>query len=339
LADQVWYIQLLEKSCVSPGKTIDFPNNTKATLPSFPREILDLNSEFTKISTTYKLFDGYDNNLLRLSQANFLTLSESVSDSFVKAFSYGAVANGKSKNPDLQNDKLCQFINALHDKKEQLDILDFGAGFGRTFFEVSKVKSTINKVRWSFWEPFTDVRAALKEKINETENAILIEGEEGILKSHYDLVVISNVLHECNPDDFSIIISKAAEACSPSGYVIIIELYPLLHPEKYAVPYSKDDMKKIMRDSGFTVESTSVNIKNSSVSAYWIKAKKIDVINIDKVKESVDKQWEIILDRACGDYKGKHSIDSPEDIVQVMGELTTIASIQSYKIGEWCSGG
>lgn len=338
LIDQCWYIELDEPKCKKPELEIDFEKRSKAVLPSFSRKIVDLNTEFEKVSMTYKLFDGYDNNLLRLSQSNRLALSESVMKSFSQVFNYGAVGHKKSTKPDLQNDKLAEFIidkiNRAGDR--DLEILDLGAGYGRTFYEVSKIPEVQNNIKWSFWEPFEKVRAELSKLIEQgSHNVEVIELEENILTSYYDLVVISNVLHECNPDDFSKIIHTAAKASKADGHVVIIELYPLLHPEKYAVPYSEHDMKRILRKSGFDVQSTSLNIRNSSVNAYWIKAIKNQAIEIKDVKDAVLLQWVSIIENVCGDYKGKPEISTPEHVVQVMGELTTIASIESYKQGEW----
>ncbi|MCF6436921.1 AAA family ATPase [Pseudoalteromonas sp. MMG022] len=340
LIDQCWYVELDEPKCIEPELEIDFEKRSRAVLPTFSRKIVDLESDFEKVSMTYKLFDGYDNNLLRLSQSNSLALSESVLRSFAKAFNYGAVQHKNSNKPDLQNDKLADFIKRKLSSQsgKRLEVLDLGAGYGRTFFEVSKLPDVKNNIRWSFWEPFENVREELGKLIEQDSNNVeIINLEANILTSYYDLVVISNVLHECNPNDFAQIINRAAQAVKGDGQVVIIELYPLLHPEKYAVPYCESDMKVILRKSGFDVESTSLNIKNSSVSAYWIKATKNPqkIVTSEGVKEAVLLQWDYILENTCGDYKGKPEITEPEHVVQVMGELTTIASIQSFFLGQW----
>jgi hypothetical protein len=338
LVDQCWYIELDEQKCPQPALEIALKKRSRAILPSFSRTITDLNNDFEKVSMTYKLFSNYDNNLLRLSQSNNLALSESVMSSLSKVFNYGAIKQKNSNTPDLQNDKLADFIknkiSGVDNKK--VEILDLGAGYGRTFYEVSKISEVKNNIKWSFWEPFEEVRNELSNLIDQgTDHVEIIEQEVNILTSYYDLVVISNVLHECNPDDFAKIIHIAAKASKSNGQVIIIELYPLLHPEKYAVPYSEVDMKKILRNSGFDVESTSLNIKNASVNAYWVQATKTRVVEIENVKKSVIEQWKEINENACGDYKGKKEITTPEHVVQVMGELTTIASIQSYEKKQW----
>lgn len=339
LVNQCWYIELDPPPAEAPEAELNYDTEVKKKFPSFTRRIEDLSSNFSKVSHTYKLFNGYDNNLLRLSQSSALALTEKVTDSLFKVFSHGAVKSKKSNNPDLQNDKLGSFIqeSIAQQQGKKLKVLDLGAGYGRTFFEVNKISGISDNVEWSFWEPFDDVRAELSHIIagHPSDNLRLIENEAHILPQYYDLVVVSNVLHECTPDDFAQIIQLAATALNSTGYLVVIELYPLLHPEKYAVPYSERDMKHILRQSGFSAESTAINIKNSSVSAYWVKARKNAETSIGKTKEAVLAQWKIILKECCADYNGIPKIESPDHVIQVMAQLTTMASIQSYDLEEW----
>jgi ubiquinone/menaquinone biosynthesis C-methylase UbiE len=123
---------------------------------------------------------------------------------------------------------------------------------------------------------------------------------EAVADGSFDLSVISNVLHELNPHDGAQLLTAAARLTRPSGGIVILELYPLLHPEAYAVPYEAADLLDLLRCAGFVGQSGDLAIK-SGARAYWVWAEsRLAEISVATAQKCIEDTWDRLAERSLG---------------------------------------
>jgi hypothetical protein len=116
------------------------------------------------------------------------------------------------------------------------------------------------------------------------------------------------------------------------------QLSPLIHPEKYAVPYNRERMETILHFAGWKIDSGCVPVRSGLIEAYWVCAHSPDTEisrDPDRIRRVVEAQWEEILRHNCRLYDGKYNITSADDQIKLVDTLATIASIMNYKLGNW----
>jgi SAM-dependent methyltransferase len=245
---------------------------------------------------------------------------------------------------DQQTLQLRQLINASDSPEGYpLRILDFGAGRGRTLLELSKnVPDKHTQMEWLFWEPQVALREELKTHLNDRNwpRIIVLDALAPEIVGDIDLVVIANVLHELPPPDAANVLFTARQCLRSGGKILIVELYPLIHPEKHAVPYRQTDLESILLQSGWKLESGSFPVRGGLVTAYFVVAHSPDQVrSLDKtaICRSIETAWDEILQYNCAIYDGRLALTSASDQVRLLSTLTTIASVMNYKLGQWVS--
>lgn len=166
----------------------------------------------------------------------------------------------------------------------------------------------------------------------------MIEDIEKEKPETYDVAVLSNILHEVTPPIFAEILTAVRRLLTPNGRLVVLELSPLIHPEKYAVPLSKEQMESILHGCGWKVDSGFFPVRSGSIQAYWVCGHTPDEsISFDRshVQQTIENKWEEILTHNCLLYDGKYQITTADDQIRVMDNLTTIASIMNYRLGHW----
>lgn len=166
----------------------------------------------------------------------------------------------------------------------------------------------------------------------------VIEEIEAEPSEAFHIAVLSNVLHEVTPPVFAEMLTTIRRLIKPNGKLVVLELTPLIHPEKYAVPLSKEQMESILHGSGWKVDSGFFPVRSGLIQAYWVCAHTPDKSNsFDQVQiqRTVESEWDKILTHNCLLYDGKYQITTADDQIRVMENLTTIASIMNYRLGHW----
>lgn len=240
-----------------------------------------------------------------------------------------------------------QLIHFLSGKRQEtslpLEILDFGAGRGRTLLEVLKRSSSHVKpnFRWSFWDPSDKNREILAHLTDslQTHEVQVINDLDALPNGSYDIVVLSNVLHEVTPINAAqILVDVRRLLRNPAGKLVILELSPLIHAEKYAVPYSQNEIATLLYQIGWKVDSGILPLRSGNVQAYWVCGYNPDSSRSEDkatIRGSLENLWDEILKRNCFLYDGKYRINSADDQIKIMDILTTIASILNYRLGNW----
>lgn len=343
LVDKLYYIELAGHDDERPPRTERFD---KALHPRSPRRgIKELTSDFDLITAAYGLFHNQDRQLLHLAEKLHASVDFRLTKVLLQLFKADAVPAGRGSFTDAQTAQLLDVIReSAGVPKNGLEILDYGAGRGRTLLEVLKESQARRgfTFRWSFWERDAELRsqlASLRSEVPEGDLINVIDDIENVPPSTFHVAILSNVLHEVTPVGFSQILSTIRRVINPEvGKLVILELYPLVHPEKYAVPYGKDRMESIMHDIGWKIDSGFFPVRNGLIQAYWVCAYGPDSLRStdgDHIRRVVEGSWEETLRHNCVLYDGKYKVTSADQQIRLMDNLTTIASILNYKLGNW----
>lgn len=331
--DRMFYMEI-QKNPI-PKKIID--RYTKVQSQKHPtRSITTLDNASDLILGIYKLFDNSDNELLR--QASRLTHVAEINfyAALCKSFELEVIDASEKVIPDMQT---AEFLKAIKAKDgEEIVVLDYGAGIGRVAKEVSKTEIMIKKkCTWLCWDPIAKQREKLRQNVSILPMACSVpDSIDDIRDGSCDIVLVANVLHELNPFQISEVLLNASKKLKKDiGTLFVLEIYPLLHPEKLAVPYSDTNMRRLLNSVGFISTTRTFAIKGCT--AYTASA----CINSDLgnnsniVAEKVEQLWnEIKIDALSSYFQRPNTLDNIDYSVFAQ-ELFTIASIESWGNGLW----
>lgn len=333
--DIVHFLELQKSSAETP----DIIEYHRQRSKSPTRNVYPLEKTYSKLISTYQLFDSYDNLLLRLSSSNLENLNEILINTFTSLFVYEVIPPTKGKQPDLQSQKIYDLIAARMGTKKIM-VLEIGAGDGRLLIDINKVLRVTEKekIEWHLYEPSAIHRKNIADALASFPYKHLVKVTEDLPEEKFDFIIIANVLHELVPSSIAQILTYCQDALQDDGKALIIELYPLLKPEKYAVPLNSHEWVRLSRSLGFNATEEKINFKNASIEAYFIEL----TINSGKKKTQSEMEslirnfWdtEVIEDRIAN-YAGHINLDKSELIPRTIGNLTTIVSILASKSGHW----
>lgn len=335
--DIVNYLEFNKESDDLP-EIIDTKSSDRLRTMKLNNVLLEKN--YSKLLSTYKLFDAYDNQLLRLSTTSISDLNDLLIEIFTSLFNYDIVSPQLEKKPDLQSQKLYEiFQKKLHEQK--LEILEFGAGEGRLLIDIDKVLKTPekDKIAWSLYEPYDSPRKKLISNLRKHPYKDLINIYSEKPTTCFDFIIIPNVLHELTPCIIAEILTYCSKSLKEKGSIIIVELYPLLKPEKYAVPLNRNEWDRLARKIGFKASSNGIIFKNAIHDAYFTQlfiSNTNNEFNQEKIEELITKFWitEVLPER-INNYDGHIRFGDIDEIPTSIGNLCTIASINAYQNKIW----
>jgi len=347
-ADRVFYIDTLRPG---PHKAPP-PTHTYSKRyvdPEFKRVVRVLDDDLQRISAAYRLFLTQDDQLMR--HASYLRGQASLALLHVLNGLFGHTAVGETSRsvPDTQTLQLADVIRASIDPREGagIRVLDLGAGIGRQVFELGKLSSAQlgARVQWTCFDPIQF--KTLKERLKDIPNVSVVQDTKALGTVSFDLCVMANVLHELTPREFAELLQLADARTAGFGGIVILELYPLPHPERFAVAYDQASMEDILIAAGLLPNSGPVPLRGSGATAYCTVARRRQGgIGVDPavVQAAVESAWEQVRVRSLSTYA---SLLAPKDLgsyQRLLSTLTTIASIEAWRSGTWqptaklCSG-
>lgn len=346
LADRVFYLETIQTPIdVRQQSTEKVISYTKVDRQGArQRNVSTLNEGFQKISATYKLFDLQDRQLLKQSSNVTSYVEIEFYKAFLDIFSLGVAKASDKIVPDRQTQLLGNVIKKAvgrHPQNKALRILEIGAGLGRAVKELSKLSTwqIDTSIHWTCWEPNDELRQRMKEILTEARiEAHIPNSSKEIPESNCDIALLSNVLHEVTPDDFADLIYTAFQAIrnNDNGKIVILEIYPLLRAEKYAVAYPYSSLLNLFNKSGFYCTSDTFSINDAQGYCVVIKPANHD-ISRNLIKENLIGIWDDIEKGICSSYACQEEINSYIEYRRMILELTTLASITAWKHGIWKS--
>lgn len=303
---------------------------------------------FEKLDHVYKLFDLRDSQLLQQAQL----VRHEAELRFYKEFlaitrEPDVLPAAPGRLPDRQTEQVASLLAMLGRTRETdpgtvqtVRVLDVGSGIGRVILEMSKYSEwqTAKHINWACTEPKQERRDALQEKL---ARCGLIAAEvhadmTELLSGAFDAVLLCNVVHELPAQSLSDVLATVRPLLRPeSGRLIIAEIYPLLHPEKFAVAYSEDALRRVLSECGYFSQSTMFSVRQSAV--YCVRGTpRADVCPTkDEIEERIFREWDQIERSALESYSALEGMSSVEDFSRAIQYLTSIASIRAARSGVW----
>jgi hypothetical protein len=340
LVDRVFYVERTAAAMRDPPAELAYDKHRDRHPPI--RRIVSLEDKFSRITYTYRLFDRHDNRLLQLASQlqneSELELCRAVDE----AFAYPPVGPTSGPAPDTQTQQLARRIADLSSPStaSQFSILDLGAGIGRIARELEKLPRRTDGVRWMLWEPNLQYREALRTIVATAKAPSVVLGNIAeVPDASVNLTLIANVLHELTPEEAADLLRTAVQKMHPhDGGLVVLELYPLLAAERYAVPYPEGVLFDILVDAGLSADTVRFAIRGGLANAYCVLARPIDSLALpgkEVFLKLIKKAWKKMEKDALIQYSNRRNVQSFEDYRQVLQQMTTIASVGAWRAGVW----
>lgn len=162
------------------------------------------------------------NDLMGLDShiSNLITFINSISE-----WAYGNFMTQCFKEPNVvfgNDPKDPQFIlfKKFISQKTSIELLDFGAGKGRTGYTLNEDEEVSKKTQYSAFEPDKGNYELLNKVPNIKKT---YSNSSDIPDSSFDCVLLCNVLHEINPKDWKESFEVIKRVLKEDGYLLIIE--------------------------------------------------------------------------------------------------------------------
>lgn len=198
----------------------------KATQQAAPdRTIVRLATNQEKLAKAYRLFDVRDAALMATASYVESSIEYYLHDAIFELFECAAAPPSKSTYSDRQSAAIAEFVDQFD--PFPASVLDWGAGLGRVLRETSKLGSSADAIR--------------------------IVSDRGDLKNiNVGVALLTNVLHALKPEDWVEAISDCwrCVAGREQGLILITEIYPLLRPERRALPLPREQLERFFRSLG-----------------------------------------------------------------------------------------
>lgn len=316
--DRIFYMELEENGSFPQNRT---PIENRPTTRAFRRKVYELETDFDKILNTYKLFDKWDIQLLKLSKY----YQNEVELEAYKILSRLRTANEpvgatRASLPDKQSQMLGMNIGT------KIRILDIGAGYGRIRDELEKVGKS--DAEWYLFNPNPEQHMRAKERFSNNLMVHAVNTYEDVEDQSIDAVILANVVHEITPLAFQEILRQVEKKLAPNGRLYVIDMEPLLFAEHYAVPYSYSEIEDLLNDNGWVCNHDIT--PHQFVTLYIVTAEKVG-----PAKEcDIRKLWKLKRRKALAVYHTAKN-DTLSDYQKTMQAMTTVCSIDSFFEGIW----
>lgn len=306
--------------------------------------IIELHDGFEKIVGLYQMFDKQDNQLLRHAQLIYHQAEVDFYRFVAGALVSEVLPESKRPLPDSQTRGIAEEIRTVADRLEDsrpVRVLDFGAGIGRVAAELSKGIgwSKMNQ-DWFAWEPDEERREVLRSRLAGIPlTSTIVDSLCEIAESSVDVCILANVLHElCLEAATRALLEILVKLNRNSGVIIVAEIYPLLKPERFAIPYSGEALRRIFNRIGLKSVSSSLPIRSSTVVLSTVIVRFVpnqQLPELNTIRSAIEEEWVMIEQAAVSSYSARDRIRSFDNYGTMVQELMTLASIAANKHGQW----
>ncbi len=143
----------------------------------------------------------------------------------ISEWAYGNFMVQCFKEPDVVfakniNDPQFRLFKQFLNDRENVELLDFGAGKGRIGYTIQEDEVVSKKIKYSAYEPDKSNYELLNNVPNKNK---VFSSQTEIPKNRYDCVVLCNVLHEINPKEWVSTLNSIKDVLNENGYLLIIE--------------------------------------------------------------------------------------------------------------------
>jgi SAM-dependent methyltransferase len=341
-ADRVFYFEGQSATAVASPPPKELRYNKVEAQRAPKRSVTTLVDSFAKVSGIYKLFDQRDRHLLGVMTKNAREVERHFFEVVRAAFQPDVAPASTNSTPDRQTQLLAriarQHLSRASEEGRSISVLDIGAGIGRVALELGKLTSwqLEGRVNWVSWETNPLLRDRLiKNYVEAGITAVAPMSLDDVPATSVDLVLMANILHELPPNLISDFVVAGASKLRPGGDsgLVVLEINPLLHPEKYAVAYPPDMLCEILNSSGFSSTHESFPVRDAT--GYCVFARPMGQPTAETVQKNVQSAWERLERLASHRYFNSRTADTYEEYRATVGDLTTLASMAAWRHGLW----
>jgi len=333
--DKIFYIANLDAESNNASRQIVRYCHGQRGAQPFEREIYTLENDFERIANVYQLFDKRDNQLLHLSHYFQKELEVDIYSALNSLGSANTPVEAKDTVlPDKQTQMLYKSLEPYF-KSESLSILDIGAGYGRVKLEIDKYNRVVSNNNWFLLNIDSEQEEETRKKFENDENVYSISSFEQVPDDSIDIALLANVIHEITPEKFAENLSNVYHKLSKNGKLVILEMEPLLHPEKFAVSYNYGELVSLFNALHWRCQKHAISYRNVNLYCIVITVCEGGISDKEKIKEELDKLWENNLYNSICSYDTCPSELTYENYLQLIQDMTTIASINAYQMKIW----
>lgn len=304
-----------------------------AMQPAPPRRITRLDTNLEKLASAYRLFDMRDAALLAsatyVQDAVDLDLNAGVRHMFECC----AVPAKQGVYVDRQTEEIANAIAAY--APSPAIVLDWGAGLARTAAELEKGSQGLraDDLSWLLYEPMSGQRQRLELMPHLARlNARVVGERQNLASVNAGVALLTNVLHVLDPEQWAAAIEDchAAIKSSASGVIVVTEIYPLLAPERLAVPVPADMLEELISELGFAVQVRTLNIHNASAYCLIASCAPQTLPPTDELVGKVEAHWLKLQRKLLRAYEAIPRLQSAMDKSQLLNAAFGIARIASW---------
>jgi hypothetical protein len=196
------------------------------------------------------------------------------------------------------------------------------------------------EVSWVCWEPRPERRRELRVSLSQHGiRSEVPDSVDAIPDESVSVVLMANLVHELNPKQFAEAIDLSVKKTKPAttSCLTILEIFPLLDPEKYAMPYPDRSLLQIFMDLGYTANVEQVAVRGGVSHAYrLVMRQRPDMgFSVAKAQKRIEETWDQRLIESVNAYANRPTIRQISDYANVIQELATIASVEAWRRGYW----
>lgn len=344
LVDKVVYIEAARPPHpATSAREMDYVKKHYQSSPQ--RTFFTLDTSFEKLTAVYRLFAHHDRQLLLQAQRVLHESEIAFYTAITDIYRDGIKMVSSRLTPDSQSTQLVsglRKLGLLQQSRKKHVILDLGAGYGRTESEISKLSlwQLGGTIEWICWERDPIARQVLQDQVSSAGITVSIpDSMEEIPNASVDVCTLVNVLHHLTPKTFGDVIQTAISKIVPNGALVILELYPLLSAEKYAVQYPPERLSSIFRQLGFIASYEIAAIRDASAYCLAVTGQLQDGMclrhSAEQVGQLVEHEWNTILEDAIHGYAQRQNVSDYSGFRDLLRSLTTIASICAWQQKIW----
>lgn len=301
--------------------------------PAPERKIIKAKTDHEKLINAYGLFDIKDATLLATASHVSDAINFYTNDAVYQLFCCGASGVSPSPFPDRQSKTIAELVASYNPFPSS--VLDWGAGIARVAQEIEKMGDAhpANTYEWVLYEPFAQDKEFISETQLDMNRFKFINDRRDIEYINVGVSLLTNVLHILPSDEWKNAINDCLLALynSQNGIILITEIFPLLHPERNALPLPQDCLQQFFIELGFNVYGRNFSV--SGANSYCLAAKPScdRQIDDDDIENCLSNLYERLEGRYKSIYNSSPHIDKPSTRNEILNCTFGLATLSSIK--------
>jgi AAA domain, putative AbiEii toxin, Type IV TA system len=292
------------------------------------RNITRLANNHLKLANAYRLFDLKDSALMATAANVSDSVTYAVYDAVYHLYECHAAGANRSPFPDRQSQAVADLVGAH--AKAVGSVIDWGAGLGRVLKETQKLGKghPINSASWLLYDPNYSETDQANASLNELATRVSDRRDLAVVRA--DLGLLTNVLHILPASDWAHAIFDLwhATQAQGNGLILVTEIFPLLSPERNAIPIPRHLLEDFFRDLGFIVYGRDFDVQGAKSYCLALSGNTSPLLDVAGLTAKVETLWFKIERDLQLLYGSAPQVDSPATRNEILNAAFGIASIR-----------